>query len=588
MILTHLPRVAVISLALSSLAACGGSGGGGGTGPGGVPGTPTVSTAIGVKQLQLGWNSVPGATMYRIKQNPDGVSGYTQVGADLPAGQTSANIDVTVYRQDWLNARYLVEACNSIGCTASNEVNFATGATAAIGYLKAADAMRGDQFGYTTVLSGDGATLAVGAPNRDGATGAVYIFTRDGNGTWSQQETLTAANAGSGDQFGHALSLSSDGNTLAVGAYKEDGPDEGVNGTQAGIDTVPDSGAAYVFTRDGGLWSQQAYVKSSNNNTGNGDWFGYAVALSGDGDTLGVGSIQEDGGSTGVNGQQLNDTSTNSGAVYVFTRDGTGTWIQRAYVKASNTGPGDNFGNALALDDGGDTLAVGAYQEDSDAPGINGDQLNSAAKGSGAVYVFTRDGTGTWSQQAYVKASNPGADDNFGDALSLAGDGNTLAVGALSEDGSKDNIVSAGATYVFTRDTGTTWSQQAYIQSSNAEAGDQFGAAVALSADGDSLAVGANHERSAAQGVGGDQADNSANASGAAYLFTLIGGGWQQLAYIKASNTDDSDNFGVTVALSADGSTLAVGANLEDGAATGIDGDQTDNHASAAGAAYLY
>jgi ABC-type Fe2+-enterobactin transport system substrate-binding protein len=204
----------------------------------------------------------------------------------------------------------------------------------------------------------------------------------------------------------------------------------------------------YVFTRTGGVWSQQAYVKASN--TGAGDGFGWSVAL--DGDTLAVGAPGEASSATGINGTQTDNSAVISGAVYVFTRTG-GVWSQQAYVKASNTETGDQFGDSVALD--GDTLAVGAPGEASGATGINGNQDNNSGVISGAVYVLVRDG-GVWSQQAYVKASNTEAGDGFGWSVAL--DGNTLAVGAPGEASSATGIngtqtdnsaVISGAVYVY-------------------------------------------------------------------------------------------------------------------------------------------
>ena len=103
------------------------------------------------------------------------------------------------------------------------------------------------------------------------------------------------------------------------------------------------------------------------------------------------------------------------------------------YIKASNTGAFDFFGISINLSRDGNTLAVGASTEDSNATGINnGNQANNLTNASGVVYVFTRSGT-TWIQQAYIKASNTGAGDQFGQSVSLSGDGNTLAVGAFGE-----------------------------------------------------------------------------------------------------------------------------------------------------------
>ncbi|HEU4727318.1 MAG TPA: FG-GAP repeat protein, partial [Kofleriaceae bacterium] len=260
----------------------------------------------------------------------------------------------------------------------------------------------------------------------------------------------------------------------------------------------------------------------------------------------------------------------------VFGR-GTSVLDQIAYGKASNTGAFDEFGTSVALS--GDTLAVGAYLEDSNATGVNGNQADNSAKSAGAVYVFVRQGI-TWTQQAYLKASNTGANNYFGYSVALFGD--TLAVGASGE------ASSAGAVYVFIRQ-GITWTQQAYIKASNAEAGDDFGTSVALSGDtlsGDTLAIGASCEASNATGVNGNQADNSAFCAGAVYVFIRQGTTWTQQAYLKASNPENGDEFGRSVALSGD--TLAIGAPYEASNATGVNGNQSDNSASFAGAVYVF
>jgi ABC-type Fe2+-enterobactin transport system substrate-binding protein len=134
---------------------------------------------------------------------------------------------------------------------------------------------------------------------------------------------------------------------------------------------------------------------------------------------------------------------------------------------------------------------------------------------------------------------------------------------------------------VFVR-TGTTWTQQVYLKASNTGAHDLFGSSVSLS--GDSLAVGAREEASAATGVNGNQADNSAGGAGAVYVFVRTGTTWIQQAYVKASNR--GGNFGSSVSLS--GETLAVGAPDESSAATGVNGNQADNSASYAGAIYVF
>ncbi len=475
-------------------------------------------------------------------------------------------------------------------------------------YIKASNTGGGDNFGESVALSSDGNTLAVSTIAEDSnatgingnesnddssASGAVYVFTRSSttSGIWIQEAYIKASNTGNNDRFGQSIALSSDGNTLAVGAYFEDSNATGINGNESNA-SATNSGAVYVFTRSSTTWTQEVYIKASN--TGRFDQFGYSIALSSDGNTLAVGASGEDSNATGTYSGESDNSASDSGAVYVFTRS-SGIWMQEAYIKASNTGGGDAFGRSVALSNDGNTLAVSAYFEDSNATGINGDESNDDSSGSGAVYVFTRSSSGTWIQEAYIKASNTGSDDNFGFSIALSSDGNTLAVGANTEDSnatgingedSNNSAGASGAVYVFIRSG--TWMQQAYIKASNTGSFDQFGYSIALSSDGNTLAVGANGESSNATGINGDDSNNNLFSSGAVYVFTRSTT-WMQQAYIKASNTDTFDVFGQSVALSADSNTLAVGAYFEDSNATGINGDESNSSSSSSsGAVYVF
>ncbi len=603
--------LSLLFLLTTMLAACGGGSSGGGpsiTAP--VAASNFTLTPQATKALRFTWDDVAEETEYRLLENPDGMSGFAQV-ATIAADTTSYDHVVSLPAR--INAQYILESCNAGGCTDSTTVSVRGFLRAAIGYFKASNTEARDAFGVALSLSADGNTMAVGAYLEDSnatgvggdqandsadASGAVYVFIRDaGSNTWSQQAYVKASNTAPSDYFGYALSLSADGNTLAVGAYLEDSNATGVGGDQAN-NSANASGAVYVFMRDAGsnTWSQQAYVKASN--TDPSDYFGYALSLSADGDTLAVGAYFERSNATGVGGNQADNTASGSGAVYVFSRSGF-VWSQQAYVKASNTGEGDYFGSALSLSAGGNTLAVGAYLEDSNATGVGGEQANNSANGSGAVYVFTRDtGSNTWSQQAYVKASNTDPSDYFGYALSLSPDSNNLVVGAYAEDSnatgiggdqSNSTVSTSGAVYVFTRDSSNIWSQQVYLKPSNTEEYDSFGSALSLSADGNTLAVGAHLEDSNATGINSCDDCNAAGNSGAVYLFTRdTSNTWSQQAYLKASNTGAGDWFGYALSLSADGKTLAVGAYFEDSSATGFVGDQADNAAIESGAVYLY
>ena len=334
------------------------------------------------------------------------------------------------------------------------------------------------------------------------------------------------------------------------------------------------------------------YIKASNTEIN--DYFGTSVSINGDGTLLAVGAYQESSNATGINGDQTNNTASKSGAVYIFSRSGT-TWTQEAYIKASNTEANDYFGRSLHLSNDGTRLVVGASAEDSNATGINGDETNNSASSSGAVYVFTRSGT-TWAQEAYIKASNTGSGDSFGYSVFLSSDASRLVVGSIGEDSNATGIngdetnnsaSSSGAVYVFTR-SGITWSQEAYIKPSNTGNNDYFGRSLSATDDASRLIIGAYREDSNATGVNGNETDNSASDSGAAYIFSRSGTTWTQEAYIKASNTNGSDYFGISVSISGDGTKVAVGAIGEDSNAVGISGNEADNSVSNSGAVYVF
>ena len=588
---------------------------------------PALTVGATIKQLTFRWVRVAGATSYRLLRNPDGASGFTQVGTDYAADATSATLELAVHRHDWLNARYRLEICIGQRCSASDEISALSVMLEAIGYFKASNSDMQDSFGAATAISSDGNTLAVSATtersnatgvngdqsdNSFGLAGAVYVFTRVG-AQWSQQAYVKASNTERVDSFGFSLALSADGNTLAVGAPFEPSNATGVDSSGGPTpatdnDGAQFAGAVYVFARNGTDWSQQAYVKASN--TGASDRFGDSVALSADGNTLAVGASGEASSTMGVGSgdpNEDNEAAPFSGAVYVFTRANT-QWTQQAFVKASNTQENDGFGLSVALSADGSTLAVGAPNEDSRGSGVDADQFFLGENNSGAVYVFARTSM-QWAQQTYIKASNSDPLYRFGTSLALSADGNTLAAGSPAEasnatgiDGNQANdlLIEAGAVYVLTR-TGTRSAYQAYVKASNTDHFDSFGTSVALSADGNTLAVGAPREGSDRKGVdrsGGPTPDTENNAifgAGAVYAFTRTAAQWSQHAYLKASNTRllasetfSNDEFGTSVALSADGETLAVGAIGEDSNADAVGGDQADVDAPRAGAVYIF
>lgn len=494
-----------------------------------------------------------------------------------------------------------------------------------VAYLKGSNTKAGDHFGcggvldghagYGAAMSGDGNTLAIGAPHESGGakgingkqsgevygSGAVYVFVRNG-ATWAQQAYVKPSNPQMSAEFGHAVVLSADGNTMAVSAYWEASKATGINGDQSD-ESIPQAGAVYVFTRTGTTWTQQAYVKASNTGEagtedkfGDGDQFGVSLTLSDDGRTLAVGAISEDSNAAGINGNQADNSAASAGAVYVFLRTGN-TWAQQAYIKASNPDPADMFGYSVALSADGNTLAVGSYDEGGSFRGINGPPDNMR-RGAGAVYVFTRTGT-MWAQEAYMHASNAEAGDSLGVMVALSDDGNTLLTASLDEDCLATGVNpqgcdndraadrSAGAAYIFVR-TGGKWSEQAFLKASNSGANDWFGSRSALSGDGNTAALGASLEDSSGRGVDGKQDDDAAPESGAVYFFRRNGTTWSQQHYVKSANAEAYDEFGGSVALSRDGRTMVVSAHSEDGSSHGVGGNQADNASMESGATYVF
>ncbi|MGP9832004.1 hypothetical protein [Marinobacter sp. NSM] len=571
-------------------------------------------TPIQTKTLRFNWDDASGETEYRLLENPDGISGYSEI-AVIPADTTE--FDLEVFLPERVNASYILQSCVVNACVDFADSSVSSNLAEAVGFVKASNTSTLDEFGSSLAISADGLTLAVSAPFEDSSavlvngdqsdnsdnpdiaptavrnSGAVYVFSKS-DGLWAQQAYIKALNPNANANFGFSVALSANGDVLAVGAINEGSSATGIDGDSSDTSS-PNSGAVYVYSRSAEAWGFEAYIKASN--TDSSDAFGYSVALSGDAQTLAVGAIGEDSNATGINGNEADNSTFNTGAVYVFSKSG-GNWAQEAYIKASNTNQNDRFGFSVALSDNGDRLVASAEGEDSNATGVNGDASDNSSIESGAAYLFSRNND-TWSQEAYLKASNTGGDDRFGQAVAISADGNTVAVGAPSESSSatgingeeNDNTSSrSGAVYIFTHDSGT-WLQQAYIKASNADSADRFGTSVALSSDGNYLAVGAPEEDGVSRGINGNANDNSATFAGAAYLFSRNTGSWEQRAYVKASNTMAEWRFGRAISLSGDADILAVGSPREASFSEGVNGIQLQPGMfglSSSGAVYLY
>lgn len=358
--------------------------------------------------------------------------------------------------------------------------------------LTASDAVEGQYFGASVSIDGD--TVLIGA-YLDGSenSGSAYVFTRT-NGVWTEQAKLTASDAGDDDNFGFAVSL--DGDSALIGAYRDD-------------DGGSSSGSAYVFVRDGNVWTEQD--KLTADDAASSDWFGYTVDLSGD--SALVGAFLDD------------DAGSRSGSAYVFTRSGD-TWSQQAKLTADDAAAGDDFGSSISID--GDTAVVGAYADD------------DLASSSGSVYVYIRS-DGLWTQESKLTASDGEAYSYFGRSVSI--DGDRLFVGAEQDDGGASQ---SGSLYVFERSEGT-WSEEDKIVIDEAYYG--LGHAVSLSG---------NRVLAAAW----LRDDCNSNHPNAVYSYDFNGLNWIQ-AELKTDENDLGDGsefirFGYSVSLDRD--TALVGA----------------------------
>jgi hypothetical protein len=376
--------------------------------------------------------------------------------------------------------------------------------------LLAGDAAMNDQFGFSVAISGNTAVVgAIGKMNGFAlSAGAAYVFVRNG-AVWSQQQKLALTNPANDDGFGVAVSIS--GETLVVGASAKD------------IGNLVNAGAAYVYVRNGNVWSQQQQLTASDS-VGN-ELLGGSVAISGE--TIVAGARK-------ASHSNLNEP----GAVYVFTRTGT-TWSQQQKLIASDPFHTDELGTSVAIS--GDTIVA-----------CSPDKRNAPLNNAGAAYVYVRSGS-LWSEQQKLTASDADMNDAFGTSVSISGE--TVIVGARGDDTPAG--VDAGAAYVFVRN-GALWSEQQKLSTSDGMAGDNFGHSVAIS--GDRAVICAPF-------------DPPMNGNGVgAYVFERTGSLWTETQ--KLTRNDSTGFFANAVAIS--GGTIVVGASGDNAAATN------------AGAAYVF
>lgn len=442
----------------------------------------------------------------------------------------------------------------------------------------------GSYFGASVALSADGNTVVIGAPYDDTFRGAVYVFTRAA-GVWVQQTKLTGGREEHGeDWFGSSVALSSDGNTVLVGApgplprggtarvHKEGrSPRRGRATVQkkghppkekhkhkhkqhnepppvyecAGNPPSEDPcevGAALVFTRSGGTWTQQGEKLTGALGTKS-TRFGWSVSLASDGNTALIGGPFDE---------------NERGAAWAFTRSGAiWTPLANKLTGADESGEG-RFGHAVALSGDGSTALIGAPED------------GTVTKPNGAAWVFTRSGAG-WAQagsKLQPACEPPGAKAPFGEGVALSGDGSTALI-AKCEISPPPGCGSMIADFVFSPAT-PNWAQQEKLrgpcENLKFASGPELGPAVSLPADGNTALLGGPYADTPQTGNG--------HSKGAAWVYTRSSGVWsseaQKLSGSGQVEGEFGARFGRSVALSGDGSTALIGAaddNSQRGAA---------------------
>ena len=385
--------------------------------------------------------------------------------------------------------------------------------------FRASDASNYKTVGFSVTFSSDGNYAIAGSSTAATNGGAAYILTRSGS-TWTQQAKIIPPVTGFQSELGYSVSMNEDGTYALLGAPLDGGYSRG---------------CAYVFTRSGSTWSQQAKLVSSD--LQNEDRFGDTVSISSDGLYAIVGSQFEDGGA--------GDPLTSAGAAYIFTRSGS-TWTEQAILRSPTPAFADLFGGSVSINSDGSYVAIGARGED------------TGGNATGSVYIFTRSGS-TWTQQTRLNPATPIPSGQFGMSVSMSSDGDYVLSTMLAQN----------KAYIFTR-SGSTWTEQAILSPSAQGSGSNYGKSGGISTDGIYAIVGDWVE----DGGSGDPYTDA----GAAYVYERSGSTWSEVSLLRASNIGAEDRFGSSVAIHKDGYAI-VGAHQEDG-----DSNQFIN----SGAAYIY
>lgn len=525
------------------------------------PAAPVVTAGANLKEITFDWDPVPGAYTYWLMERQNPGEAFTPIGVRIPGYRTRAAVFISAHLFDWDSTRYAVAACNLAGCTKSTPIDPKPLMLDVIGYIKASN-----------------------------TEPAVPAFTP-------------------GDNFGVVTAMSSDGSTLAVTAQGESSDASGVNGDQFNNDSV-NSGAVYVYRREGRRWRQEAYLKDLVDapdmrfgSSGGGSM--RALAISGDGSWLAASSQVET-----VNGEAA------AGRVYLFHRNASGAWTVNSVHAAPEPAYGTFFGNSLNMSEDGTLLKVSVVLPS-----------NGFEETTGEIHFFERSGM-TWTHTEKMPTLFPNWDCR---QSSMSGDGLTLIVLCHSEQIFGDRLVTLkriGGTWVRVNEltlgpnavnqplaldhqatrmaitegsdtltvllhswNGSAWVREAELLAPVSGPGEgwDWGFPVVFSRDGRVVAIADLNSRVAGIGVL-KSVTRGTTSQGAVLVYRRSADRplWRLRSVLKAPNAEEDDGFGWSVSMSGDAKHLAIGAMREDSNARGIDGDRTNNLSSDAGAVYLY
>ena len=402
-------------------------------------------------------------------------------------------------RNNIINAQFRDESGNTIVRSSSVFV---------LERIIAHNGFQNDFFGNSVSLSSNGTTAIISAYGYDhdrlyeyDNQGSVYIASWDG-GSWNTEHIFIRYGT-EGDEFGNSVSISGNGRTAVVGAWKDDGYDNGYQDNQ---------GAAYIFEKSGSTW--KVIKKIFDGESGHsGALFGKSVSVSSDSNTIAVGSHHYD---------------SNRGAVYVFRRNQNGKnhWGLHSKILVSNSQENDFLGTSVSVSGDGNRIVAGA----------NGKNSNR-----GIVFVFEWNGV-SWNENI-IDQINLVPDDNFGISTSISSDGNVIAIGAYGRSNYR------GSVFVF-QNNGFHWSQREGeiipIDGSNY---DQFGRNVVLSGNGDVLSVSAHMS----------DLDSNDQNEGLIYVYSWKDSIYNMKHKLFSQDSYPQDNLGSGMSMSSDGSIVLAG-----------------------------